>query len=144
MDAGKPQRFLGIDYGEKRIGLAFGDDLGLASPLPAAVDKTKAARLECIQKHIRERRVTAIVIGYPYNMDGSVGFKAREVDHFVEILQKRFGLPVHRVDERLTSFEAETRLKSKKKAVSRRSGEVDSLAAALILQDFLDQTFPAP
>ena len=143
MDAGQPKRFLGIDYGEKRIGLAFGDDLGLASPLPAAVGRTKEARLESIQKIVQDRRVTALVIGYPYNMDGSVGYKAREVDRFVKLLEKRFGLPVHRVDERLTSFEAESRLKSGKKPVSRRSGEVDSLAAALILQDFLDQTIPA-
>jgi len=144
MNSPKAQRFLGVDYGEKRVGLAFGDDLGLASPLPAAVERTKEARLVRIQKIITERRVTAIVIGYPYNMDGTVGFKAREVDQFVKLLEKRFGLPVHRIDERLTSHEAESRLKTKKKPPSRRSGEVDSLAAAIILQDYLDHHFPAP
>jgi putative holliday junction resolvase len=136
-------RFLGIDYGEKRIGLSFGDDIGLASPLPAAVERTKEARLQHIARMIRERRVTALVIGHPLNMDGSSGFKAKEVEQFVKLLETRFGLPVHLVDERLTSFEAEVRLKKRGRKVSRESGEIDSMAAALILQDFLDQKFPA-
>jgi putative holliday junction resolvase len=135
-------RFLGIDYGEKRIGLSFGDDLGLASPIPAAVEATKEARLNHIGEVIRQRRITALVIGHPLNMDGTAGFKAQEVERFVAVLEERFGLPVHLVDERLTSFEAERRLKRRKK-VTRESGEIDSMAAALILQDFLDQKFPA-
>lgn len=137
-------RLLGIDYGEKRIGISFGDELGLASPLPAAVQRTKEERLEHIGKIIRERRVAAIVIGHPLNMDGTSGFKAQEVERFVVVLQKRFGLPVHLVDERLTSFEAEARIKDRKRKPTRSSGEIDSIAAALILQDYLDQKFPPP
>lgn len=136
-------RFLGIDYGEKRIGLSFGDDLGLASPLPAAVQRTKEERLRQIGEVIRQRKITDLVIGHPLNMNGSAGFKAKEVEQFADRLRERFGLPVHLVDERLTSFEAEVRMKNRGRKTIRSSGEIDSMAAALILQDFLDQKFPA-
>lgn len=66
-------------------------------------------------------------------MDGSVGFKAREVDAFIENLEKRFRLPVHRADERLSSHSVEQRLKGQKKKPDRKSEEIDSRAAALIL-----------
>ncbi|MGB0372959.1 MAG: Holliday junction resolvase RuvX [Opitutales bacterium] len=135
---------LGIDYGEKRVGLAFGDELAVATPLPAATEAKKLERIAHIQKVITERRIREIVIGYPYNMDGSVGFKAKEVDAFVEALKKAgIELPIHRVDERLTSHQVETQLRSMNQKWDRKSGEVDSRAATLILQDFLDQRYPA-
>lgn len=140
-------RLLGIDYGEKRIGLAYADELGLAIPLPAAVDATEEARLERIQKLVTQRRIEAIVIGYPYNMDDSVGFKAREVDAFVERMEKLVTVPVHRVDERLTTHAAQAGLeeagrKGKRDRKFRATGEVDSRAAALILQDYVDIHHP--
>ncbi|MFU8847471.1 MAG: Holliday junction resolvase RuvX [Opitutales bacterium] len=129
---------LGIDWGEKRIGLAFADELGIALPLPAAVASSKKERMQQIEATIRQRKVERLVVGYPYNMDGSIGFKAREVDDFIAELEKRFKLPVHRVDERLTSHSVEQGLKGQKKKPDRRSGEIDSRAAALILQDFIE------
>jgi len=72
-------------------------------------------------------------------MDGSVGFKAKEVDDFIEELEKRFRLAIHRVDERLTSHSVEQGLKGQKKKPSRQSGEIDSRAAAMILQDFIEE-----
>lgn len=140
--------YLGIDYGEKRIGLSFGDELGVAVPIPAAVETTKTARFQRIGEEIERRKIDALVVGYPYNMDGSVGFKAREVDVFIGELEARFGLPVYKTDERLTSQQAEAGMAAmnrKRKTPmqqqqARKSGEVDSRAAALILQDFLDQT----
>lgn len=141
-------RCLGIDYGEKRIGLAYGDELGLALPLPALVQPDKAQRLDALRRLARERRVTDLVVGYPYNMDGSVGFKAREVDAFIAELTTELPLPVHRVDERLSSYAAEgTLTRPKKRTVRaqqqhRASGVIDSQAAALILQDFLDSHLP--
>ena len=74
--------YLGIDWGEKRIGLAFADSLGIAVPLPAAVASTKQARMQQIEAAITERKIEALVVGYPLNMDGSVGFKAKEVEAF--------------------------------------------------------------
>ena len=80
-----------------------------------------------------------LIVGYPLNMDGSVGFKAREVDEFIEAIEKRFRLPVHRVDERLSSHSVEQGLKGQKRKPDRKSGEIDSRAAALILQDFMEE-----
>ncbi len=131
---------LGIDYGEKRIGLSFGDELGLAVPLPAAVEKSESARLRHILQVLDVRAVCLIVVGMPYNMDGSLGFKAREVSAFIEGLKRRTQLPVVSVDERLTSHQVEENFKAQNRKWDRKSGEIDSLAATLILQDYLDQT----
>jgi putative Holliday junction resolvase len=132
-------RYLGIDWGEKRIGLAYADEVGVAVPLPAAVASTKKARMQHIERTIQERSIAELVVGYPLNMNGSVGFKAREVDDFIKDLEKRFRLPVHRIDERLSSHAVEQGLRGQKKKPDRKSGEIDSRAAALILQDFVEE-----
>jgi len=134
--------FLGIDYGTKRVGLAHGDEIGVATPLPALVDADEAVRWRKLGELIKVRRITELVLGYPYNMDGSVGFKAKEVEAFAERLTAAFGLPVHLVDETLTSDEAESSIAKKDRRSVRGSGLVDSRAACLILQDYLDQRFP--
>ena len=135
-------RCVGIDYGSRRIGLAYGDDLGVATPLPALVDADAAKRWEGLLKVLKERRATDLVIGYPLNMDDSVGFKAKEVEVFAAKLKTETGLPVHLVDERLTSYEAESSIDKNKRRAVRASGLIDSRAASLILQDFLDQRVP--
>lgn len=138
-------RCLAIDYGEKRVGLAYGDELGLACPLEAAVEPGFEKRMEHIARVIAERKVDTLVVGYPYHMDGTVSAKAREVDAFIALLEKAFGLPVHRTDERLTSVMAEQKtVKKRFKSVKdeqkqRRSGQTDSRAASIFLQDWLDQ-----
>lgn len=135
-------RCLGIDYGTRRVGLAQGDEIGVATPLPALIDADADARWRKLGDVIRQRRITDLVLGYPYNMDGSVGFKAKEVDAFAAKLQTEFGLPVHLVDETLTSVEAESSIAKKDRRGVRDSGLIDSRAACLILQDYLDQKFP--
>ncbi len=137
-------RCLGIDYGDKRIGLSYGDELGVATPLPALTDAAPADRLERLAAIARERRVTDLVVGHPLNMDGTAGFKAREVEAFAARLGQSLGLPVHLVDERLTSYAAEEATPPARRRALRRSGVVDSRAACLILQDFLDQRIPPP
>ena len=137
-------RCLGIDYGTKRVGLAQGDESGVATPLPALTEADEAARWKKLGELIRLRRFTDLVLGYPYNMDGTVGFKAKEVDGFAARLKKEFGLPVHLVDETLTSAEAEATIAKKNRRAVRDSGLVDSRAACLILQDWLDQQLPPP
>ncbi len=139
------KNFLAIDYGERRIGLASGDDLGFASPLPAAVEPTPAERLEHVAREIKARRIHELVVGYPLNMDGTEGPMTDKVNAFIAILEQRFGLPVHRVDEGLSSSEAESGISTKKKGhgakarkAHRATGEIDSRAAAVILQDFLN------
>ncbi|MGB0289569.1 MAG: Holliday junction resolvase RuvX, partial [Opitutales bacterium] len=110
-----------------------------AVPLPAAVASTKQARMQQIEAAITERKADVLVVGYPLNMDGSVGFKAKEVEAFIAVLEGRFKLPVHRLDERLSSHSVEQHLKGSKKKPDRKSGAIDSSAAALILQDFLEE-----
>ncbi|MBA4138647.1 MAG: Holliday junction resolvase RuvX [Opitutus sp.] len=135
-------RFLGIDYGTKRIGLAHGDEIGVATPLPAVLEPAGETRWTKLGEVIRARRATDLVVGYPFNMDGSVGFKAKEVDSFVAELKTRFGLPVHLVDETLTSYAAEDSIAMKDRRGVRDSGLIDSRAATIILQDYLDQRNP--
>jgi putative Holliday junction resolvase len=139
-------RCLGIDYGEKRIGLAYGDELGVATPLQAAVEPTFEERMKHIAEAVRARRITDLVVGYPYNMDGSVGFKAKEVDEFIRQMEAAFRLPVHRIDERLTSHSVQQGLglSGRRERALRKSGVVDSGAATLILQDWLSQHAPLP
>ena len=131
--------YLGIDWGEKRIGLAFADDVGIAMPLPAAVAASKKERMRHIEAMLTQRKAEELVVGYPLNMNGTVGFKAKEVDEFIAELEKRFRLPIHRIDERLSSHAVEQGLKGQKKKPSRQSGEIDSRAAALILQDCIEE-----
>ena len=135
-------RCLGIDYGTRRLGVAYGDELGVATPLPAIVLADPAKRWAALGALARERRITDLVLGYPFNMDGTAGFKAKEVDAFAERLRTDLGLPVHLVDERLTSQEAEASIPPSRRRSVRASGIVDSSAATIILQDYLDQKFP--
>jgi putative Holliday junction resolvase len=135
-------RCLGIDYGTKRVGLAHGDDLGVATPLPALIDSEEAERWAKLGEVIKQRRITDLVLGFPYNMDGSVGFKAKEVETFAERLKVQFNLPVHLVDETLTSYAAESTIAKKSRRAVRDSGLIDSRAACLILQDYLDPRLP--
>lgn len=129
---------MGIDWGEKRIGLAYANEVGIAIPLPAAVAATKKKRLEQIESVIIARDIHEIVCGYPLNMDGSAGFKAKEVDVFIHEIEKQFGLPVHRADERLSTHSVEQVMKQQKKKFDRKSGEIDSRSAALLLQEFIE------
>jgi putative Holliday junction resolvase len=137
-------RFLGIDYGSRRIGLSYGDDLGVATPLPALTDADPEKRWAGLTAVIGQRRITDLVIGYPFNMDDTVGFKAKEVDAFAARLKAQFQLPIHLVDERLTSYEAESTIAKSKRRDVRASGIIDSRAATLILQDLLMQKFGLP
>jgi len=136
--------FLGIDYGERRIGLAHGDELGVATPLPALTHADPAARLAALRSLIAQRGITGLVLGLPLNMDDSEGFKAAEVRKFAARLAAEFHLPVHLVDERLTSHEAESTIPKPRRRGARASGVIDSRAATLILQDFLEQHIHTP
>lgn len=135
-------RYLGIDHGSKRVGLSFGDDLGVATPLPALRETDESKVIEALGGLIRQRRITELVVGWPLNMDDTVGPKAKEVERFAEVLRRTFGLPVHLVDERLTSAEAEATIPKQRLRDIRASGVIDSRAATLILQDYLNQRFP--
>lgn len=135
-------RCLGLDFGSRRVGVAYGDDLGVATPLPALVAADPLKRWEALAAVLKARRITDVVLGHPLNMDGSSGPKAADVEAFARRIQTGFGLPVHLVDERLTSYEAESTIAPTRRRAVRRSGMIDSRAATIILQDFLDGRTP--
>ncbi len=122
--------------------MSYGDDLGVATPLPALVDPDPTKRWQGLAAVTKARRVTDFVLGHPLNMDDTVGPKAKEAEAFAERLGAEFSLPVHLVDERLTSYEAESTIAKTKRREIRASGLIDSRAATIILQDFLDQKIP--
>lgn len=133
-------RLLGIDYGTKRIGLALSDPTGiLASPIPFLENnspaKVQAALLDLIQKH----GVTAIVIGLPRNMDGTYGPSAKLVRDFIQQIEPHLSLPIHPLDERLTTMQASRDLAGMGLNQKDLRKIIDSSSAALILQQFLDR-----
>jgi len=140
---------LGIDYGEKRIGLSYADSsLGIAVPIPPAIGNSLKDKIKFIAQVIQERKINAIVIGYPLTLKGEVGPKAKEVDQFIKKIEGTFDLPIYKADERYTSVQATEELQAfgmkKKKSIKARknyraSGDLDSRAAAIILQGFLEK-----
>jgi len=132
---------LGIDYGTKRVGLAWADDLKIALPIGAVVGAGQMDRcLQALAVEIDSRAIDELVVGYPLQMDGTKGARAEEVDRFIARLEEQFSLPVHRVDERLTSLAAREAMggKAVRKGAD-SSGRVDATAAGLILKDFLEK-----
>src|SRR5437870_7540894 len=134
-----PPRVLGIDYGRKRLGVAVSDPLGLmAHPLPTIQNTGDDAALAALARLCAEKEVTRIVIGLPVNMDGSRGPMALEVQDFARRLAGLARLPVETWDERLTSYDAESRLAEAGLRWKARKKRVDQVAAALILQSWLE------
>jgi putative Holliday junction resolvase len=130
---------LGLDVGKKRIGVAGCDGTGLIATGITTIERTSFERdIEQLRQLVEEREVQILVVGLPYSMDGSLGFQAQQVQKFARRLAKALQLPVEYVDERLTSLEAEQQLKEKKRFSSRDKGAIDRLAAAIILQQWLD------
>jgi putative Holliday junction resolvase len=134
---GNKEVWLGLDVGERRIGLALGDSIGrIAAPLTTLeVDGTEIVRL---QRHMLEHDVTGLVVGLPRNMSGEETAQTNAVRQFVERRLAGFAMPLHFQDESLTSVAAEAELQKRKKHHTK--GEVDALAATLILQDFLEES----
>jgi putative Holliday junction resolvase len=133
-------RTLGIDHGDRRIGLALSDALGIAAHgLPTVVYSSVAEALAEIQRIVRERDVSELVVGLPRNMDGSLGPQAKKAQEFGEALGRALGLPVHFVDERLTSEQAERTLTEAGLSRRKRRDRVDRMAAQLILQQHLQR-----
>jgi len=131
---------LGIDHGEKRIGLAVSDALAIAAHgLPTLVRTTLAEDLAAIAAIVKQRDIHDVVLGLPRNMDGSLGPQARLVEAFAEKLKEALSLPVHFVDERLTTEQAERALIGAGVSRLKRRKHIDRMAAQFILQQFLDR-----
>jgi putative Holliday junction resolvase len=132
-------RILGIDLGEKRIGLALSDELkSLASPLTVYARVDDQTDLDFFQNLVSENAISEIVLGLPTNMDGSLGPKAQQAREFKTQLETRLKIPVHLFDERLTTVEAERVLIEAGMRREKRKETRDKLAAVLILQGYLN------
>ncbi len=131
-------RYLALDHGSRRIGVAIGDSqTGMAFARPALRRRNLERDLAVIGELCAAEEADRIVIGLPLNMDGSEGTQAAEARAFGERLA-RVGLDVAYEDERLTSWEAGERMAEAGRRIRRGSGELDSTAARLILQQYLD------
>ncbi len=132
-------RILGIDYGEKRVGLAVSDPLNIiAQPLTTLIREESGGWWQQLEAIIVEQEIVSIVVGYPLTMKGTSSRQTEEVDHFILDLAERMMLPIDRYDERLTSVAAQRSLIRQGIKASRNKEAVDYTAAALILQDYLD------
>jgi len=131
---------LAFDFGLRRIGVAVGDwETRLAHPLETISSEVNEARFGRIAALVQEWRPVQLVTGLPMNMDGSEHDISRRARRFANQLHGRFGLPVALVDERLTSFDADLRLREAGVKGSNRKGLDDAVAAQQILQDFFEQ-----
>ncbi|MEA1929015.1 MAG: Holliday junction resolvase RuvX [Candidatus Auribacterota bacterium] len=134
------QRILGIDPGEKKIGLALSDPLGITAQGLDTIQVTSPAdAAEQISRVARESGAQRIIIGLPLNMDGSEGEQARRAYNLGSLLEESLSLPVIFRDERLTSRQAEQVLLEADMRRKKRKLTVDRLAAQIILQSYLDE-----
>lgn len=133
------KRIGAIDFGRKRIGLAITDEQGSnAYPLDTIERRSLSTDLETIHTLLSERGVTSIVVGLPLNMDGTEGPMARAAKAFAERLAATTGLAVELYDERLSSFEAEERLRDTISSRAARKRAIDAVAAVVILEGWLE------
>jgi len=140
-----PHRVLALDVGSRTIGLAVSDPLGItAQGLPTIRRKNKRADFEALGQILRQYAIQEIVVGDPLRMSGSAGRQSVKMSAFAEELQRRFGVPVHLWDERLTSAQANRLLRETEMSIRRRAQVVDRLSAVLILQGFLDRRSMGP
>ena len=131
---------LGLDVGDRRIGLAVAEENGLLAVPVGAIVRTKTKQdLTNIVEIARQRRVTLIVAGLPISINGTLGPQAKKTQAFLERVKTATGLPVEMVDERYSTSEAERLMRHGGKQPSRHRTELDAAAATVVLQAYLDQ-----
>ena len=129
---------IGLDYGEKRIGLAGADlELRIASPLHYL--ENNAEIISNLAKIIKDKNVLTIVLGYPLNLKGEKTKKTSEVDDFYSLLKEHFPQNIIKIDERLTSIQAQKNLFNQGYTTKSSRNKIDSQAACIILETFLRQ-----
>lgn len=132
-------RIVGIDGGTKRVGVALSDELGItAQPVATLARKGDLAFLERLRQTLGEISPDRFVVGLPLRLDGSEGGAARAARRLAALLEEAFGVPVDLWDERLTSIQAERILIDAGVSRKGRRGATDRIAAAILLQSFLD------
>lgn len=136
------QRILGIDYGSHRVGLSISDPLGLiAQPIGALQNDNSL--FTNLKRLVNSEDIKIIVVGMPLNLKGQRGKKADEVQQFIELLKTKLEVEVMIWDERFTTTIAQKTILAmgtKKKERQKKDGRIDSIAASIMLQGFLDST----
>ncbi len=134
-------RILGLDVGDKRIGVAVCDALGITvTPVQTVHRKNSKADVARILEIVQKEEVGAVVIGLPKNMDGTEGEQAQKVRAFADQLSKELNLPLHFEDERLSTFTAIENLVERGIKTGKNRDLVDMEAAAIILRSYLDSS----
>jgi putative Holliday junction resolvase len=132
---------LAFDFGERFLGVAVGDtEVGMAHPLASIDARAAAARFRAVAEFIAEWKPTRLVVGLPLTLDGEAHDVTRKAERFARQLQGRFGLPVTMQDERLSSVEAESRLRAIGRGGRRHKDLAHPVAAQVILQAYLDES----
>ncbi len=135
-----PGRFLGLDYGTRRIGLAVSDpDARIAFPEGTLERRGERRDVEAICKLVGERGVVGIVVGLPLHMDGRRGPEAEAAAAFARTVGEAAGVPVELLDERWTTVEAERALRESGRKGKKRRAVVDAVAATLLLRTWLER-----
>lgn len=130
---------MGLDVGMRRIGIAVSDPLGItAQGLETLQRKNNRYDFQQLARLIRRYNVAEIVVGLPRRLSGADSAQTERVIEFSEALKKKFPVPVHLWDERLTSVQASRLLKEAELSIEKRAAAVDRLAAVLILQSYMD------
>ncbi|MAD60782.1 MAG: Holliday junction resolvase RuvX [Myxococcales bacterium] len=136
----KESRVLGIDYGEKRVGLAISDPSRIFAQTLSTIARTRdgdQAVVKMIKTAIQNQQITEIVIGWPLRLNGREGIQTQKVDRFIKHLND-LALPIHKWDERLSTVSADRVLSQGGVRGKARRQKVDQLAAVIILQAWLD------
>ncbi len=143
---GPPRVVIAFDFGLRRIGVACGDTVSrTAAPLAAVSNGTDGPHWEAVAAVVRDWQPALIVIGLPYNVDGSESSMTARVRGFADEIERRYALQVVLVDERYSSREAEARLKSQRESGARRrrvvKADVDSAAAGIVLERWFSEAY---
>lgn len=138
-----PGRVLALDYGTKTVGVAISDPLYITAQALETITRERPTKLRKtlarITEIVDEYDVRLIVLGRPYNMDGTEGFRIDETEEFKSLLEKRVSIPIEYVDERLTTMEADEILEETGVKKSERKAVIDMVAAQLILKDYMSR-----
>ncbi len=143
--APRPRLVLAFDYGRRRIGVACGDTVSrTARPLKAIANTEAGPRWDHVEELLRDWQPGLIVVGLPYNVDDSENAMSTAARDFARSIEARHGLPVHLVDERYSSLEAQSRLRAERESGSRKrrvdKADIDAAAACVILERWFIET----
>ena len=132
---------MGLDLGDKTIGVAISDELGIAANPVTVIQRTGSLKREIgeVRKLAEENGVGRIVVGMPYMLDGSVGVQAEKVTEFIEEMRKRISIPIDTWDERFTTVEVERILIEGDQSREKRRKVIDKMAAAVMLNSYMDR-----